>query len=225
VTKLVGLLAPAGSVAYFFRGTRYARYDVAARAVEPGCPNEIRAHWPGLFDRDIDAALPWPDGSVYFFRGAEYIKYDLEAGRVFGGLPRPIAANWPGVFEHSIDAAVLWPGGERAYFFRGAAYVRYDVAADRAAHGPRPIAGNWPGLFERDIETALAWPDCLVSFFRAGECVTYDAAVRLSTGDRTGSARFGDPDVDQVAVEGALAGHVAERVGGGPVDAASVRVE
>ena len=141
--KLVGLLWPAHSAAYFFRGTGYARYDLTAGVVEP--PQDIAGNWPGLFDHDIDAALPWPDGSVYFFRGDQFIKYDLDARRAFGGSPRPIAGNWPGVFGRDLDAAVLWPGGERAYFFRGTAYVAYDVAADRALHGPRPIAGDWPG--------------------------------------------------------------------------------
>jgi len=164
--KLVGLLWPAHSAAYFFRGARYARYDLAAGAVGP--PQDIAGDWPGLFDHDIDAALPWPDGSVYFFRGDQFLKYDLDARRAFGGSPRPIAANWPGVFVRDLDAAVLWPGGERAYFFRGTVYVAYDVAADRALHGPRPIAGDWPGLSERDLETAVVGPDGPVAFLRAG---------------------------------------------------------
>ena len=108
--KLVGLLWPAHSAAYFFRGARYARYDLAAGAVGP--PQDIAGHWPGLFDHDIDAALPWPDGSVYFFRGDQFLKYDLDARRAFGGSPRPIAGNWPGWSSFQVNSRSLRSSSE-----------------------------------------------------------------------------------------------------------------
>jgi GH24 family phage-related lysozyme (muramidase) len=182
--KLTGFIVPGGDKAYFFSGDRYARYDVAGDAVDPGYPLGIGAHWPGLFDRDIDAVLPWPSGAVYVFRGDRYVKYDLAADRVAEGYPRPIADHWPGLFTRGIDAAVLWPDGRHAYFFSGSEYVKYDVAADRAVEGyPRSIADHWPGLFGEGIEAALAWPSGAVYFVRRGEYVRYDVdADRVADG-------------------------------------------
>jgi Hemopexin len=182
--KLTGFIVPGGDKAYFFSGDRYARYDVAGDAVDPGYPLGIGAHWPGLFDRDIDAVLPWPSGAVYVFRGDRYVKYDLAADRVAEGYPRPIADHWPGLFTRGIDAAVLWPDGKHAYFFSGSEYLKYDVAADRAVEGyPRSIADHWPGLLGEGIEAALAWPSGAIYFFRRGEYVRYDVdADRVADG-------------------------------------------
>lgn len=41
--------------AYFFKGSEYVRYDVAADKVDAGWPKSISANWPGLFTSDIDA--------------------------------------------------------------------------------------------------------------------------------------------------------------------------
>jgi D-alanyl-D-alanine dipeptidase len=178
VTKLSGFIAPDADKAYFFSGDQYVRYDVAADAVDDGYPRSIGDDWPGVFHNDIDAVLPWPDGSLYFFRGSEYIKYDLASSVSAEGYPRPIAGNWPGVFESKIDAAVLWSGGEVVYFFAGSEYVRYDVAADAADDGyPLSITGNWPGLFETGLDAALLWPSGNLYFFSADQYSKYDTAA------------------------------------------------
>jgi hypothetical protein len=83
--------------AYFFRGSEYIRYDVAADRADEGYPRPIAENWPGVFAEDIDAAVLWDNGKAYFFRGSEYVRYDVTTDQADEGYPRPIAGNWPGV--------------------------------------------------------------------------------------------------------------------------------
>lgn len=173
MSRLVGLVSPSGTRAYFFSGDQYVRYDVANDAVDPGYPKPIAGNWPGLFDRDIDAAVVAPSGNVYFFRGTEYIRYDWDADQAAPGYPRPIEGNWHGLFP-GVDAAISWDSG-KIYFFQGQHYVRYDPGADHVDAGyPKVIAGNWPGLFAEGIESALWWPSGNVYFFAGDQYVLYD---------------------------------------------------
>ncbi|HWS88934.1 MAG TPA: hemopexin repeat-containing protein [Pyrinomonadaceae bacterium] len=141
--------------AYFFKGTQYIRYDVAADKVDSGYPKPISGNWPGVFTSNIDAAIVWPNGKAYFFKGSQYQRYDLAADKVDTGYPKPISGNWPGfpaAFASGINAVVMWPNG-KAYFFKGSEYIRYDVATDKVDSGyPKPISGNWPGLFTSNID-------------------------------------------------------------------------
>ena len=173
-TRLAGFVAPDGLKAYFFLADSYVRYDVAADAADPGYPLKIADHWPGLFDKNIDAALCWPDGSVYFFKGEQYSRYDLSADKVDDGYPKPIADFWPGLFP-TVDSAVLWSSGN-VYIFSGDQYIQYDAASDKAADGyPKPIAENWPGLYDSGLEAALMWPNGNAYFFKVDQYVQYDA--------------------------------------------------
>lgn len=142
--------------AYFFKGSEYIRYDVAADKVDAGYPKPISGNWPGVFTSGIDAAVVWPDnGKAYFFKGSQYQRYDIAADKVDTGYPKPISGNWPGFpasFAAGINAAVVWNNG-KAYFFKGSEYIRYDIATDKVDAGyPKPIAGNWPGLFTSDLD-------------------------------------------------------------------------
>jgi hypothetical protein len=140
--------------AYFFKGSDYVRYDMAADRADSGYPRPISGNWPGLWTSGIDAAVAWSNGKAYFFKGSQYVRYDIVSDKVDDGYPRPIAGNWPGFpadFAAGLDAAVMWNNG-KAYFFKGVNYVRYDVAADKVDSGfPRPIAGNWRGLWDSVI--------------------------------------------------------------------------
>lgn len=53
---------------YFFRGTKYLRYDIALDSVDPGFPQEISDQWPGFndagFGTGIDAAINWGNGKA-----------------------------------------------------------------------------------------------------------------------------------------------------------------
>ncbi|MCY1022531.1 hemopexin repeat-containing protein [Pyxidicoccus sp. MSG2] len=143
------LIAPGGADAYFFRGMRYCRYDVAADRVDDGYPLDIGTYWHGLWGSGLDAAVLWPDGRIYFFRGPLYERYDFEDDQVDNGYPLPIVGPWRGLepFSDGIDAVFVTPNGQKAYFFRGDYYIRYDVALDRADPGyPLRIEDYWHGL-------------------------------------------------------------------------------
>ncbi|HWO18203.1 MAG TPA: hemopexin repeat-containing protein [Kofleriaceae bacterium] len=143
------VMAPSGASAYFFRGTSYARYSVAADQVDAGYPRDTATYWHGLWGSDLDAAVLWPNGKLYFFSGPEYARYDFEDDQVDAGYPLPIAGKWRGLepFSDGIDAVFVTPNGKKAYFFRGDYYIRYDVAADRADPGyPLRIEDQWHGL-------------------------------------------------------------------------------
>ncbi|MBL1093937.1 MULTISPECIES: hemopexin repeat-containing protein [Streptomyces] len=67
---------------YLFKGDSYVRYDITADRVDPDYPLLIDGHWPGLFVRDLAAAL-YPGGRfAYFFRDDRYQRYDLDADAV-----------------------------------------------------------------------------------------------------------------------------------------------
>lgn len=140
-SRLAGFVSPDGGKAYFFLADSYVRYDFAGDAADPGYPLEIVDNWPGLFTKDIDAALCWPDGNVYFIKGAQSVKYDWASDKVVDGYPLPIATMWPGVFESDIEAAARWPA-DIAYFFKDGDYLGYDLVADKVDGSPLLIAKN-----------------------------------------------------------------------------------
>lgn len=173
MARLVGFVAPGGTKAYFFSADQYVRYDVAADSVDAGYPRPIAGAWPGLFDRDIDAAVVFPTGKVYFFRGDQYLRYDWASDQTDPGYPLPINGNWPGLAA-PVDAAVTWSTG-KVYFFQGQHYSRYDVGADSVDAGyPRVIADGWPGVFTEAIEAALLWPSGYAYFFSSDQYVRFD---------------------------------------------------
>ncbi|KAG7252770.1 hypothetical protein CRUP_010291, partial [Coryphaenoides rupestris] len=55
---------------YFFKDTRYWRYDDHLRRMDPGYPKDASL-WKGL-PPNLDDAMRWSDGSSYFFKGKEY---------------------------------------------------------------------------------------------------------------------------------------------------------
>jgi Hemopexin len=167
---------------YFFQGTQYSRYQVAADQVDAGYPLPIAGQWAGLPGAGINAAVNWGNGKVYFFSGSQYYRFDVVADAVDPGYPLPIAGHWPGLTFASIDAAVNWGNG-KAYFFSGSQYARYDVAADATDPGyPLPIAGNWANIagtgFENGIDAAIDYGTGKAYFFRGGNYVRVDIAAK-----------------------------------------------
>lgn len=189
---------PPKTVAYFFKGDQFMRYDVAADQVDADdgagrpYPQPITLKWPGIWTDRVDAILVWPvpkNGRTvaYFFRDDQYIRFDVANHRADAGYPKPITDNWPNFkFPDGIDGAVAWPntieGKSVVYFFKGDQYARYDVGADRAddqSEGglgyPAPVAGSWPGLL---VATSPGGADALAAY--AQQC---DATIGVTVPD------------------------------------------
>ena len=134
---------------YFFKGSKYWRYDTRAHAVDPGYPRAISGAWRGLWTDGVDAAVTLPsNGRIYFFKGTEYVRYDFVKGAVDAGYPKKIAAHWPGL-TGPFDAALRGTGtrSRKVYFFQGDRYWRYDSVRDATDAGyPKAVAPLWRGL-------------------------------------------------------------------------------
>lgn len=163
-----------GGKAYFFLGPEYIRYDLTADRADPGYPKSIAAGWPGVFARDLDAAVRVSAREVHFFQGGQVQRYDLAKDVALGG-PKPISEVWPGLWEADIDAT-LNPGTGKIYFFKDTEYVRWDVARGAVDEGfPMLIEEGWPGAWAYDVD-ALLWRGDVkkVYFFSWDQYLRYD---------------------------------------------------
>ncbi|NEQ72841.1 MAG: hypothetical protein F6K23_07005 [Okeania sp. SIO2C9] len=68
---------PQRDSAYFFKGSRYVKYNLKDDHAESGYPKSISGYWdymPSNFHQDIDAIFHWPQrDSAYFFKGNQYL--------------------------------------------------------------------------------------------------------------------------------------------------------
>lgn len=86
------------SVAYFFKGDEYIRYNITKDRVEDGYPLKIRGNWEG-WPADflpIDGGVSWTNGCVYFFKGSNYIRYNISSDRIDKSAT-PIDSGWGGL--------------------------------------------------------------------------------------------------------------------------------
>lgn len=177
VLRIDAIFETEGGKAYFFLADEYLRYDLTADRADPGYPKKIAAGWPGVFERDLDAAVRIGKDDVYFFKGSEVQRYDLRRDRVVGA-PEPISQAWPGLWEEGVHAA-LNPGQGKLYFFRDTEYLRWDVASHAVDPGyPKTIEEGWPGNWAYDIDAAL-WVASTgkVYFFSWNQYLRYDWAT------------------------------------------------
>lgn len=161
--------------AYFFKGDKYIRYDMAAGKTDDNYPVPIAGHWhnlPGSFNSGIDAAVLWPDNNnakAYFFKGDQYAQVDTKTKTMDPNYPRPIKGNWhnlPDSFNNGIDAAVTWHSG-KAYFFKGDNYVRLDIKTKTMDAGFHlSIRRHWYGL----LGGPFGEPDVTINYSQPANC-------------------------------------------------------
>jgi hypothetical protein len=91
--------------AYFFKGDKVARFDVAADRIDDGYPHPIATDFPGFpaaFNAKFDAIGAWPadstlPGSAFVFTGTEYVRFNRATNKPDNGYPLPFAPYWRGV--------------------------------------------------------------------------------------------------------------------------------
>ena len=87
---------PRNGKAYFFKGDKYWRYNIARNKIDPGYPRKMRHAWKGVPATGLDDAILWNDGKVYFFKGEGYFGFDYQKVRVRKNYPRSISSDWFG---------------------------------------------------------------------------------------------------------------------------------
>ncbi|MGD0154004.1 MAG: hemopexin repeat-containing protein [Thermacetogeniaceae bacterium] len=162
--------------AYFFKGMKYFRYDIATGKIDPGFPCRIVPDWPGLWDEGVDAAMAW-NGKAYFFHGSQYVRYDIATRQLDPGYPREITDGWKGVWGDGIDAAVTLDN-IKAIFFKGSEHISYDLASDKV-DGPPVSNIIHPWLWPSGIDAVVAWNNGKAYFFKGAEYISLNIATLL----------------------------------------------
>lgn len=158
----------------FYESGQYIRFNVPADKAEDGYPKPIAAHWEGVWDSGIDAALTWKDGKAYFFKGSRYIRYDIAKDKADEGYPADINTFWHGLWDHDIDAAVKWDA-HTAYFFKDDLVVQYSVDDDRKVSTSH-ITDVFPGIWPSGIDAAVVWNNGFAFFFKGDRYIKWDIA-------------------------------------------------
>jgi hypothetical protein len=74
--------------AYFFKGSEYIRFDIAADKTDSGYPLPITGNWkgwPASFAAGVDTGILWNNGIAYFFKDNFYIRHHLADDSVDSG--------------------------------------------------------------------------------------------------------------------------------------------
>ena len=174
--------------AYFFRGDQVLRFDIPGNKADDGYPKLITEEFPGIFPRDIDAAVPWPIGKIYFFKGEDYILYDALTHQVKHRAK--IKDHWHGLWTSDIDAALPYANGN-IYFFKGTRYQRYNMTADKV-DGELDIKTEWKDLDVERVDAAALWPNGKAFFFHGTQFTQFDVKNNhTDLGFPKGIAEFG----------------------------------
>ena len=90
---------------YFFKGSKYWRYDRTRGKIDEGYPRDIKV-WERI-PNDIDAAFQWKNGRSYFFKGDKYYAFDDNRVKVLedsrNPYPRDVATYWMGCTNPEVN--------------------------------------------------------------------------------------------------------------------------
>lgn len=140
--------------AWFFKGSRYARFDFLADQIDSGYPKDIAGNWTGFptsWYGGIDAAFCRLNGKVFFFRGTDYIRFDVRGDKSEPGYPQKISdSTWGGLlpFLSYLPPAPPPPASPPSPVAAAAPTLEFLDAAGRATRSIDP--GLWDGAFADD---------------------------------------------------------------------------
>lgn len=166
---------PPGPKLYFFKGSKFASWDVLNEQLCPGYPRDIAAHFPGFMEstrgRRLRAALQVPQwGRQVFFMfddGRDLVTWDLELGQVVPET-RSIDELLPGIFTSDPVTPVYAELPDKQgviYAFNGKEFMRWTVlpggVAKADAGYPRKSADDWKDglVLAPRCGVYLEWPN------------------------------------------------------------------
>ncbi|MFF4418331.1 hemopexin repeat-containing protein [Streptosporangium sp. NPDC001559] len=126
------LVPDGGDDVYFFRGSKYVRYDTDDE--EHDGVKDIATSWPGLkgtiFTSDIEAACQVPGSSsdVYLFKGDQVVRYNVRTETMVYDGPWRISVAFPDledtIFASNLSAAFqLNLSSNKFYVFKADRYM------------------------------------------------------------------------------------------------------
>lgn len=160
---------------YLFNSDEYGRYDADDLSLDDSYPKSINSStWPGLYKRDIDAALYLDDDTVIFYKNRTYTLYDIDSDRAYSGYPKRIVFSSDFLNRGGFDSAVNWGNG-KAYFFRGDLYTRVNLPSMQPDDGyPKKIKDGWPRLFNGSGVDAAFVKGGKAYFFKGNRLARWD---------------------------------------------------
>jgi hypothetical protein len=146
ISNLKGaLLSLSGKYVYWFKGSKYIKYNFTEDKMVQGYPYTTATNWDRL-PNNIDATFT--DGNyAYVFAGSKVLKYDMKSDKQVTGLQEisTVFKGIPSDFAKGIDAAFTHPDGN-VYLFKKNNFTSMKLSTKTSSGKVMEIRHYWPGL-------------------------------------------------------------------------------